>query len=346
MTDLHDPVGSGEIAAHRLAAPLAQREPLTSMPGLASESWTTLFNEDRFHALNLRDGQRVVRAEVHDDDGRVIGSLGGVLEGVELTCGYSAPFGGLDLARDRETPANVARVLREALERLSEQGVRTLRVKLPPACYGESEPLVQFTLLNAGFRVERCELNQHVDLQTLGGIDAYVERLKSPARRALGKLLAAEFCFRRAETEAEWDRAYATLSANRAIKGRSLALSRDYLARARVNLGESVRMYELCSAERPIAAALVYRVRPRCDLVVAWGDREHRLERSPMNLLAYRVIESSLADGVRTLDLGISNEPTQGTDGALQPNAGLVQFKQSVLGKIQPRFTLVRELAS
>jgi hypothetical protein len=305
----------------------------------------TLFNEDRFHALNLRQGQRVVRAEVREETGRLVGSLGGVLDKDILTCGYSAPFGGLDLARERETPANVARIVDEALALLYAQDARALRVKLPPACYGESEPLVQFTLLNRGFRVERCELNQHIALDALSGPSAYVEQLKSPARRALSKLLAGEFSFRRAETEAEWDRAYATLAANRAMKGRELSLSRAYIARARQTLGESVRMYELLCSERAIAAALVYRVRPRRDLVVAWGDGEHDLERSPMNLLAYRLVESSLSEGVRTLDLGISNEHEPGPHGALEPNAGLVQFKQSVLARIEPRLTLVRELA-
>jgi hypothetical protein len=48
---------------------------------------------------------------------------------------------------------------------------------------------------------------------------------------------------------------------------------------------------------------------------------------------------------VRTLDLGISNEHEPGPHGALEPNAGLVQFKQSVLARIEPRLTLVRELA-
>jgi Acetyltransferase (GNAT) domain len=304
----------------------------------------TLFNEDRFHALNLHDGQRVVRAEVRDEEGRVVGALGGVLDGDVLTCGFSAPFGGLDLARERETPANVALVVDEAMPRLYAEGARSLRVKLPPACYGESEPLVQFTLLNRGFRVERCELNQHVDLSALDGPEDYVQRLRSPARRALAKLLAEDFAVSPAETAAEWDRAYATLAANRAGRGRALSLSRAYVESARTALGESVRMYELSRGEQAIAAALVYRVRPQCDLVVAWGDGEHGLERSPMNLLAYRVVESALADGMRTLDLGISNEHEPGADGELVPNAGLVQFKQSVLATIQPRLTLVREL--
>jgi hypothetical protein len=64
-----------------------------------------------------------------------------------------------------------------------------------------------------------------------------------------------------------------------------------------------------------------------------------------MNLLAYRVIERALADRIETLDLGISNEHAPGPNGELVPNAGLVQFKQSVLARSEPRLTLVRKLA-
>jgi hypothetical protein len=343
MTDLHGAAGAEEprpLTAPSPAASLVADERAASAP---SESQMTLFNEDRFHALNLGEGQSVLRAEAREhDSGRVVGTLGGVLEGGALTSGYSAPFGGLDLARERETPANVALLVDEALRQFRGKGVRTLRVKLPPACYGESEPLVQFTLLNRGFTLERCELNQHIALDSLDDAEDYIQQLKSPARRALGKLLGAEFTFGRAETDEQWDRAYTMLEANRAAKGRALSLSREYVFSARAALGESVRMYELAHLGRAIAAALVYRVRAKRDFVVAWGDFEHGLERSPMNLLAYRLIESSLEQGAMTLDLGTSNDC--GPDGAVEPNTGLVQFKQSVLAKIEPRFTLVREL--
>jgi hypothetical protein len=312
----------------------------------AGSSWTTLFNEGRFHALNLREGQRIVTAEARDDDGRLIGTLGGVLDGDLLVCGHSAPFGGLDFARERETPANVARLVDDALPCLLAAGARRIRIKLPPACYGDNETLVQFTLLNRGFELERCELNQHVDLQALAGPEDYIRRLKSPARRALRHLLGPEFAFVEARSEGEWDRAYGTLAANRAQKDRALSLSRGYVQRARDALGERVRMFELLHGDRAVAAALVYRVRAGRELVVAWGDGPHELERSPMNLLAYRVIEQALAEGVATLDLGISNDHEPDTGGGLVPNAGLVRFKQSVLAQIEPRMTLVRELAA
>ena len=327
------------------AAAALHPQPRIESKGISRE-WMTLFNEDRFHALNILSEQRVIHSEACDEEGRTVGSLGGVLEGDLFTSGFSAPFGGIDLARERETPANVALVVEEAISQLRAAGARTLRIKLPPACYGESEPLLQFTLLNRGFQVERCELNQHIDLESLSDPGAYLEQLKSPARRALRKLLLdSDLRLCPAETEQEWDRAYATLAANRAAKGRSLSLSREYLVQARAELGpQTVRMYELLAGERAIAAALVYRVRAKRDLVVAWGEDEHGLERSPMNLIAYRLVERALEEGSSTLDLGISNEHEPGPDGALPPNPGLVQFKQSVLAKVQPRLTLVREL--
>lgn len=309
--------------------------------------WATLFNQHAFHALNLEPGLRALTLEVNAADGRTIGALGGVLDGDLFVSGYSAPYGGVDLVRDRETPERVGLLIDGALAQLRAIGVQTVRLRLPPPALGASEGLIAFTLLNRGFVVERCELNQHIDLTAVADPNAYLAALKSPARRALRKLLGPELTFVPAATDAAWMRGHATLVANRAAKDRRLALSLDYVVGARDALGvETVRLYELLSAAGvPAAAALVYRVRPGRDLVVAWGDHpNHGLEHSPMNLLAYRVVEAALGDGVRTIDLGISNEPgVESAHGGLAANAGLHQFKQSVLARTEPRLTLVKE---
>ncbi|WP_354698443.1 hypothetical protein DSM112329_04123 [Paraconexibacter sp. AEG42_29] len=311
----------------------------------------TLFNLPAFHALNLQPGQRALSLAVAGpDDGRTIGALGGVLTGGTFVSGHSAPYGGFDLARDRETPENVARLVDGALAQLERLGARAVRVRLPPAALGESEGLIAFTLLNRGFAVERCELNQHIDVTGIAGPDDYLAGLRSPARRALRRLLGPELRFATAETDADWARGHAVLAANRAAKGRRLALPVDYVLRARDALpAHAVRLHELVddAAGRTVAAALVYRVRPGCDLVVAWGDApDHGRERSPMNLLAYRIVEAALAAGLRTVDLGISNdpEPVLHHGGGLAANPGLHQFKQSVLATTTPRLTLVKEL--
>jgi hypothetical protein len=87
-----------------------------------------------------------------------------------------------------------------------------------------------------------------------------------------------------------------------------------------------VRIFVLRDGEATCAAALLYRVLPGRELVQYWGDAHHDLPRSPMNLLAYRLVEQAIAERVETIDIGISTD-----DGV--PNQGLIQFKQSVLAR-------------
>ncbi|HTI34463.1 MAG TPA: GNAT family N-acetyltransferase [Miltoncostaea sp.] len=311
------------------------------MPEVAAPAATAdhllLFNRDAFHALNLRPGQRVVRID-HHDGGRLVGSLVGVRDGDVVSCGHSAPFGGPDLVRDAETAANVCALLARAVGELDADGVRTVRVKARPAFYSGSETTVQFALLNLGFRVEACDLSFHIDLDPLAGIDDYVAMLRSPARRALRHGLAEPFALREAADEGDWAMGYGLLAANRAAKGRTLALDAGYVRAVRDAFPGRIRMAILEHAGVPCAAALTYRVMPARELVVYWGDAGHELPRSPMNVLAHALVARSLEEGVRSLDTGPSS-----IDGV--PDQGLIQFKRSIGAREDLRLYLVREAA-
>ncbi|SDJ53075.1 Acetyltransferase (GNAT) domain-containing protein [Frankineae bacterium MT45] len=330
-------------------------------PGSQNARWRRLFNWASFHELNLGGAGRpsgsglseqdVFFTEVHDDAGRMLGGLSGVRDGDTFISGYSAPFGGFDFVDDRETNDNIADVVLGSVSNIQAAGVRSMRLKLAPTCYSDNEPVVQFTLLNAGFTVERCELNQHIPVASWRTPLEYVHNLRPAAQKTLRYLLTEELTFGEVTDDAVWAQAYNLLAENRLRKGRRFALSAEYLARARTQLSPHVRMFALRhghgEGSQLVAAALVYRVAPGRDLVVAWGDSEHELKRSPMMLLAYRLVERAIADGVGVIDLGISNEPElrlhEGGSG-LVPNSGLVQFKRSVLAKIEPRFTLIKDL--
>ena len=303
-------------------------------PAVSSDAHLCVFSTPEFNALNITGRARLRRID-HVADGRLVGSLVGVVEGDAFHSGYSAPFGGPDFVRDAETALNVREALAGAVARLEDEGVRTIRVKARPEFYSGAEANVQFALLNLGFAVERCELNLHIDLDGLTGADDYVARLRSPARRALKHALEEPYAFAPARTEGDWARAYGVLAENRRAKGRRLALSLDYVRRVRDALPGRVRAYTLSHGGWPCAAALLYTVAPGRELVVYWGDAGHRLPRSPMNLLALRLVEVALAGGARTLDLGISS-----VDGV--PDQGLIQFKRSVLARESLRLDLVR----
>ena len=286
--------------------------------------------------MNLSPGLRTARYDAFDD-GRLLGSLCGVIDGSELISGYSAPFGGPDLVRQSETATGVLALLKEAVEQARAEGLTTVRVKAKPDFYSGSEVEVQFAMLNLGFTVEASELNFHFDLTGLAAVDDYVARLKPQARRALKHAADEPFTFTEAATDDEWAVAYGILDRNRRAKGRQLRLSRDYVIAARDTFPGQIRMHVLAHDGRPVAAALVYRVLPRHDLVVYWGDADHELPRSPMNVLVRELVGHEIAAGVATLDVGISSV-------AGVPDQGLIQFKESVGARSSLRLDLVAHL--
>ncbi len=296
----------------------------------------SLFNDLAFHALNGVEG--VVLREP-------VGALGGVLADGCFVSGRSAPYGGFDFVRERETPARVGELVDGVLEQLSALGAREAVLRLPPACHHAAGEILAFALLNRGFAVAEADLAFHLDLRRFASPEDYAAALKPPARRALRHAAAEPWSLAEADADdtGAWDRGFALLDANRAAKGRELSIDRAYVERARHAFPGRIRLMELRHAERAVAAALTYRVRPHVELVVAWGDAGHALERSPMNRLTYEVVARALGEHVAVLDLGTSTLTTP--DGRRVPNDGLIQFKQSVGASAQLRLVLHGEVA-
>jgi hypothetical protein len=292
--------------------------------------WVGLFNEPAFLALRGFDAV-VYRA----GDGAV---LTGVRTGDSLLCGASAPYAGIDLARERETALGVEELVDDLLGQLRRDGVRELRVRLAPASHAPATaPLVEFALLNRGLRIVDADLAFHLDLRATTTLEAYVAALRSPARRALKHADLEPYTVAHAETAAGWDAAWTLLEANRADRGRTLSLDRDYVENLREAFPSQVRMLELRHDGVLVAAAFTQRVRPGVEFVVAWGDAGHGLARSPMNRLALEVVRRALAEGIRTIDLGTS---TAGEPLGRVVNAGLCRFKSSIGAVAEPRHVL------
>ncbi len=295
-----------------------------------------LFNDPRYSSHNVKTGQKYQRFDAFSC-GKWQGSLAGVRQGSVFTSGFSAPFGGFDVENSRATTAALQDLVDDLLEQVWASGVYALRIRLRPCFYSENEQTLLFFLLNRGFEVEHAELNQHVCLQNIPGPDVYLAGLRPPARRAVRHGLATSYAFVEAATNEEWQAAYDLLAANRATKGRRLRFSFEYLRDMRDTFPRAIRMHVLSQHDRPVAAALVYRLLSCRDYVVAWGDALHDLKRSPMNLLAYHLIETALSQKILSLDLGISS-----LEGI--PDTGLCRFKRSLGARSTVRFNVFRSL--
>lgn len=283
-----------------------------------------LFVDPRFDDLNAVPETSRWCYE-HRVDGRLVGVLSGVLTDGVLLSGHSAPFGGPDLVRPDPVVGDVLGLVRGALARLRAEGVPTLRIRCRPVEYSPAEPLVEYALLHAGLAVEHCDLNQVVDLGVLGPDGDPLALLGKKRARDVRADSALPYELAEVADEEGIAVCHGILAGNRAAHGRPAGLPAEYLARARAAFPGRVHPYVLRYEGRPVAAAVVYRVLDDVDLLVAWGDdAEHGLQRSPMNLLAHRLVERSLRTGARLLDLGPSSEK----DGS--PNLGLAHFKRSV----------------
>ena len=283
----------------------------------------SLFTDPRFDDLNAVPESSRWCYE-HRRDGRLVGLVRGVVTDGVLVCGHSAPFGGPDLVREEPTVDELVDLVDGTLAAARADGLTAVRVRARPPVYSAAEPLLEYVLLYRGFRVEHCDVNQHLDVAALRdrGVDplSLFRRKRSYVRAALQQ----PHQLVEVEGGAELTTLHGILEANRAEHGRPPGLPADYLRRARETFPGRVRLLLLHVAGRPVAAAVVYRVLSDVDLLVAWGDSGHGMQRSPMDLLAHLLTTASVGNGARLLDLGPSSEK----DGT--PNVGLVNFKRSV----------------
>jgi hypothetical protein len=300
------------------------------------EQHLCLFNTEAYHRLYLHLQQQYVRIDYHDE-GRLVGSCAGVLDKGVFACGHRAPFGGIDISGDYQSPTKVVNLVRHLLKEARARGAHKIRVLCRAHYLGPSEPTIHFSLLSQGFQVESSELSQGIDLSAVPTTESYLERLRSPGRRALKHSISLGLQGVIAEKEAEWAEGFHVLEKNRALRGVTLKYSLAYLHRLRGLFPDQVRMLLLRHDNSPVAAALVYRVLARVHYVAAWGDTEHKLPCSPMNHMAHQVVSEALKDGAHVVDLGLSSV------GGVA-NEGLVQFKRNVGASTGLRLDLVRNL--
>jgi hypothetical protein len=303
--------------------------------GTKGDEHLQLFSSEAYNRLNLTSKQQYLRLD-HHASGRLLGTFVGIVEDGMFWSGYRAPFCGPDFVRKRETPDNVQAVIDHALDSLSACGIQRMRVKARPASYSPNETYVQHGLMRRGFDIANSELSYGIDLGSYESRAEYRASLKRSARRAVGHSDGQPFDYREAHTADDWAVAYDLIRANRTAKGNPLQLSLEYLLSLRAGFGDRIRFFVLSHAGQPVASALLYRLRPDIELVEYWGD-SHDLGRSPMNRLAEEVCGRAIDEGVRLVDLGISS-----VEGS--PDAGLIQFKQSIGATAELRLSFERSL--
>jgi GNAT acetyltransferase-like protein len=286
------------------------------------QSHIVLFNDVRYQRCNIGPAQRLFRYD-HSVDGRLVGTMSGVIDGDMLDCGHSAPFGGIDWARRREPVGSVVSLLHAALSCARDEGIRDVRIRARPAYFGANEVAAEFAVRGLGATVEACEISLGIEVARYSSPEGYRAALKCFARNRLHHGLGGELAFGRAETAAAWAACYDLLAATKHRRGARFKFSLDYLMRLRELFGERIAMHRALRGGDLAAAALVYRVARDWDYLAAWGDDLRHRDSKVMNAMSFHLVCEAFARRIAVIDLGISS-----VDGVADD--GLIQFKRSV----------------
>jgi len=219
----------------------------------------SLWNSPEF--AGLRDGvvERLLVVDHRDDQGRLVGTLSGVVDDSWWVSGYSAPYGGFDAARPGASVTDVCGMVERCCEVARREALHGIRVRMRPPHSSPWGANLDFALFQQGFRVTESDLNFYIDLRSVSSGDEWSTSLRRESRRALRQVASLGLdVFTLAETdEAGWVEAYDVLRNNRLDKGRPMRLDLDYVRAARDRFSPGVRMLAIRESGRIIAAALV-----------------------------------------------------------------------------------------
>lgn len=238
-----------------------------------------------------------------------------------LFCPFSAPFGELSYNKPQklETVCEFFRLL------AAKYPDEKLSVTLPPEIYdSEMQPKVVGALMNLGEARLTLDYNYHY---RLADFDEFERHLDGNARNHLNRALRENFVF----AQSPLADAYTVISQNREERGYLLRMTLEQLLDTSKLI--DIDCFTLNLDNKPVAAAIVYRLTPKIAQVIYWGHLGAYSDLRPMNLLAREVFGYYHDLGFEIVDLGPSS-----SDGEL--DLGLATFKESLDARLSFKPTI------
>lgn len=242
-----------------------------------------------------------------------------------------ASFGGLVTAGAEYAEH---RDLVEALvEYLRQHGIGRMTLTPPPAAYHlRPDGGMEFCLLRAGFTLAARNLCQAVDLAALAGrdpLESYTYACNKQVRKALREGIEVR-------PTRDWEAFHPVLEENRRKHGVKPTHSLEDLRRLDALVPEALHLFGAFRGETLIGGVLCFAANPRLLLNFYTCHREEDAGTGVSNLLNHEAITWARDRGFRTYDFGTSSL-------AMEPNEGLIRFKESFGGGSLLRDTYIWE---
>ncbi len=263
-----------------------------------------------------------------------LGIIGGLRNGI-FQSPISAPFGGFTFISEDVKLQYVEEAIKLLNQWAVNQGIKTIKLVLPPSIYCESFMTKQLnSLWRADFNILDIDLNFYFSLDKFN--TGYKESLWYNALKNLRIAFENDLQFHQCISEKDRAIAYEIIKKNREARNFPLKLSWEQI-RNTIQLIEADFFLVYTKLETFIASAIVFHINHDIVQVIYWGDLPGYSEIKPMNFLSFKVFEHYKNNGKKIVDVGPSSEFSI-------PNYGLCEFKESLGCTIDAKYTLTNNL--
>jgi len=292
-----------------------------------------VFNSADFNLLNNQKCEKLFFLLFEEQKYR-LGLVAGLREGI-LNTPFSAPFGSYSHIGGKTNLTTLENAIDATEEFAREQKIKGIRHILPPLIYGDTF-IAQLTniLYRKQYQMTNCDISHYFPLDKFDA--TYPKSLPRNARKNLAIALKSNLEFKVCDTENQKEKAYSIIKINRKAKAFPLRMSYDDIQATAKHV--TADFFLVKKNDDYISAAIVFRVAPRIQQVIYWGDAPGFQEFKPMNFLSFKIFEHYKTQDLDFVDIGPSTEDSI-------PNYGLNDFKESIGCNISPKFTFFKRIA-
>jgi hypothetical protein len=293
-----------------------------------------IFGTAAFNHLN-EDKAETVHYLLFKDGKYRLGMIGGIRNNIFLSP-FSAPFGGFSFLQEDIRISYIDEAVQLLTQWAKAKGLSNINITLPPGIYQESFLSKQInSLYRNDFKIEKTDLNYAYNLHHFN--ENYAASTWYNARKNLKIALSNHFSFRVCQTVDEKETAYNIIKQNR--EARSFPLRMTW---QQVQLSATVipaDFFLVSNSELlPVAAAVVFHLKPKLVQVIYWGDLPEYADKKTMNYLSFKLFEHYHQLKFDIIDIGPSTENSV-------PNHGLCEFKESIGCDISCKFSFSKNIA-
>lgn len=275
---------------------------------------------DFLHYQSLIFDKRIVCVGVMSE---VDGSLAAYLILAEKDGYWQSPitgaFGGVSVKKG--APISVVDFLVEGLPRflLNEGPVRSITIRLPPACFPDDSAIIANVLHRNNWKILDFDLNYHL---IINSVEKFMAGLGDTKRKFIRRLEASGAHFDKVD-HAMLEAVYLVIQQNRLEQGYPMTMSLEAIADLVKNFPNDIYLFAVTLNSRMIASAICIRINPQYLYVFYWAEMPDSRKESPVLFLAKGIYAYCVTNGLEVMDIGTSSLSSV-------PNYGLCAFKASL----------------